>query len=241
MSVSNDMVDHCQQLKKQDVPKNLKNDEEPVEKRSRQVRSGQLGSVARKTKKAGRERACIGGGASTRVAESGGEEIRSSRRGAMKNEQISRVVGAGSVVSARSRGEQLSSGQGGNGACRERAGRVCRPRAGSSGSSAKEGAVRNCLSALQQPMEWERGNRSGSQYRGGRRAAAMGCDGGGNSGIDGKQGSAPSSRKVRNRASGGDHKEHRAMLEVGRRGNGGGHQTKAARVTEALERGNGGV
>ncbi|KAJ7896792.1 hypothetical protein B0H14DRAFT_2558152 [Mycena olivaceomarginata] len=46
MSVSNDMVDHCQQLKKQDVPKNLKNDEEPVEKRSRQVRSGQLGSVA---------------------------------------------------------------------------------------------------------------------------------------------------------------------------------------------------
>jgi hypothetical protein len=38
MSASNDMVDHCQQLKKQDVPKkNLQNDEELVEKRSRQV------------------------------------------------------------------------------------------------------------------------------------------------------------------------------------------------------------
>jgi hypothetical protein len=37
MSASNDMVDHCQQLKKQDVPKNLKNNEEPVEKHSRQV------------------------------------------------------------------------------------------------------------------------------------------------------------------------------------------------------------
>jgi hypothetical protein len=34
----------------------------------------------------GQERACIGGGASARVAESGGEEIQSRRRGAMKNE-----------------------------------------------------------------------------------------------------------------------------------------------------------
>jgi hypothetical protein len=31
------------------------------------------------------------------------------------------------------------------------------------------------------------------------------------------------------------------MLEAGRRGNGGGHQTIVARVTEALDRGNGGV
>jgi hypothetical protein len=31
------MIDHCQQLEKQDVPKNLQNDEELVEKRSRQV------------------------------------------------------------------------------------------------------------------------------------------------------------------------------------------------------------
>jgi hypothetical protein len=37
MLASNGTIDHCQQLKKQDVPKNLQNDEELVKKHSRQA------------------------------------------------------------------------------------------------------------------------------------------------------------------------------------------------------------
>ncbi|KAJ7803986.1 hypothetical protein B0H14DRAFT_3776090 [Mycena olivaceomarginata] len=144
--------------------------------------------------------------------------------------------------------------------------RQCVSGAGTQATGGIERIERKGRSSEELPQSPTTANGAGAREQerepkqGGRRAAAMGGDDGsqeecggavtgarakqngrGNSGIDGKQGSAPSSRKARTRVSGADHKERRAMLETGRRGNEGGRQTKAARVMEALDRGNGGV